>query len=130
MNPYTQVRKVPLFYSGVQSNAFSVQTMQDNKWKEGIQKDIRLEIKKLLSRWSGKLIEIKSSKIFNEKEIEKDELRIGSSPQERVSKLKRLIDSKSIVRILESHNALTGLIIETLKIKRKKTFDEFDGIWR
>ena len=34
MNPYTQVRKVPLFYGGVQSNAFSVQTMQDNKWKE------------------------------------------------------------------------------------------------
>ena len=39
------------------------------------------------------------------------------------------MDSKSIVRILESHNALTGLIIETLKVKRKKTFDEFDGIW-
>ena len=102
---------------------------EDNKWKEGIQKNIRLEIKKLLSGWSGKLIEIRSNKIFDEREIEKNELRIGSSPQERVSKLKRLMDSKSIVRILESHNALTGLIIETLKVKRKKTFDEFDGIW-
>ena len=102
---------------------------EDNQWKKGIQKNVRLEIKKLLRGWSGKLIEIKSGKIFNEKEIEKNELRIGSSPQERVSKLKRLMDSKSIVRILESHNALTGLIIETLKIKRKKTFDEFDGIW-
>ena len=34
MNPFTEVRKVPLFYSGVQSNAFSVQTMQENKWEE------------------------------------------------------------------------------------------------
>ena len=102
---------------------------EDNKWKEGIQKDIRLEIKKLLKKWSGKLIEIKSAKITNEKELERNEFRIASSPQERVSKLKRLMDSKKIVRILESHNALTGLIIETLKIKRKKTFDEFDGIW-
>ena len=51
--------------------------------------------------------------------VERNEFRIASSPQERVSKLKRLMDSKSIVRILESHNALTGLIIETLKIKRK-----------
>ncbi len=33
-NPYTEVRKVPLFYGGVQSNAFSVQTMQEEKWKE------------------------------------------------------------------------------------------------
>ena len=31
---------------------------EDNKWKEGIQKDIRFEIKKLLKKWSGKLIEI------------------------------------------------------------------------
>ena len=34
MNPYTEVRKVPLFYNNVQSNAFSVQTMQENKWTE------------------------------------------------------------------------------------------------
>mgnify|MGYP003131460389 CR=1 FL=1 len=38
MNPYTQVRKVPLFYGGVQSNAFSVQIEQEdnriNRWKE------------------------------------------------------------------------------------------------
>ena len=34
MNPYTEVRKVPLFYGGLQSNAFSVQTMQEEKWKE------------------------------------------------------------------------------------------------
>ena len=33
-NPYTEVRKVPLFYGGLQSNAFSVQTMQEEKWKD------------------------------------------------------------------------------------------------
>ena len=38
--------------------------------------------------------------------------------------LKRLLYSKDIVRILESHNSLTGLIIENLKFKK-----EFDGMW-
>ena len=33
-------------------------------------------------------------------------------PENRVSRLKRLMNSKDIVRILESHNSLTGLIIE------------------
>ena len=46
-------------------------------------------------------------------------LEIGSSPLNRVSRLKRLMTSKNIVRILESHNSLTGLIIENLKIKKK-----------
>ena len=36
----------------------------------------------------------------------------GTSPENRISKLRRLIDAKKIVRIIESHNALTGLIVE------------------
>ena len=43
--------------------------------------------------------------------------------------MKRLIYSKDIVRILESHNALTGLIIENLKIEKNKKEMEFDGMW-
>ncbi len=38
----------------------------------------------------------------------------------------RLIDSKPVVRILEAHNALSGLIIETLK---SDSGVEFDGMW-
>ena len=44
-------------------------------------------------------------------------LEIGTSPQNRISRLKRLLSSKDIVRILESHNSLTGLIIENLKVE-------------
>ena len=46
-----------------------------------------------------------------------------------MSRLKRLINSKDIVRILESHNSLTGLIIENLKLKKNKKYLEFDGMW-
>ena len=51
------------------------------------------------------------------------------SPENRVSRLKRLINSKNIVRILESHNALTGLIIEKLNVKKNNKLNEFDGMW-
>ena len=40
-------------------------------------------------------------------------------PENRVSRLKRLINSKDIVRIIESHNSLTGLIIENLSVNKK-----------
>jgi len=52
-----------------------------------------------------------------------------SSTSNRVSRLKRLMDSKDITRILESHNALTGLIIENIKINNNNKNLEFDGMW-
>ena len=54
---------------------------------------------------------------------------IISSPENRVSRLKRLMNSKDIVRILESHNSLTGLIIEQTSIIKNKKMIEFDGMW-
>ena len=51
------------------------------------------------------------------------------SPENRVSRLKRLINSKEIVRILESHNSLTGLIIDKINVEKNKKVVEFDGMW-
>ena len=39
------------------------------------------------------------------------------------------MNSKDIVRILESHNSLTGLIIEKTNIIKNKKILEFDGMW-
>ena len=46
-----------------------------------------------------------------------------------MSYLKRLIDNKSLVRILESHSPLTGLMIDNLSVNKKGKFKEFDGMW-
>ena len=92
-------------------------------WKRGIQKPIRLKVIKTLRKWGGKLIEPKYTENISSTIIKK---KISETfPQSRVSRLKRLIYSKDIVRILESHNSLTGLIIENLKLKNR----EFDGMW-
>ena len=88
-------------------------------WKKGVQKKTRKDVIKTLRKWSGKLIEPKYTKNISSTLIKNKILEIGSSPLNRVSRLKRLMSSKNIVRILESHNSLTGLIIENLKIKKK-----------
>ena len=98
-------------------------------WKSGIQKNTRKEVIKTLKKWSGKLIEPKYTKNISSTIIKNKILEIGSMPQSRISRLKRLIMSKKIVRILESHNSLTGLIIENLKVKKKNLEIEFDGMW-
>jgi phosphoenolpyruvate phosphomutase / 2-hydroxyethylphosphonate cytidylyltransferase len=98
-------------------------------WKQGVQKQTRKDVIKTLKKWSGKLIEPKYTKNISSTIIKNKILEIGASPQNRVSKLKRLFTSKNIVRILESHNSLTGLIIENLKVSKKNKNIEFDGMW-
>ena len=98
-------------------------------WKSGVQKKTRQRVISTLKKWSGKLIEPKYTKNISSTLIKSKITEIVSTPQNRVSRLKRLIYSKDIVRILESHNSLTGLIIENLNITKNKKKVEFDGMW-
>jgi|TARA_B100000780_G_scaffold261910_1_gene214666 phosphoenolpyruvate mutase len=98
-------------------------------WKSGVQKKTRDRVIKTLKKWSGKLIEPRYTRNISSTEIKNKISNILSSPDNRVSRLKRLIKSKDIVRILESHNSLTGLIIEKISVKNKNKINEFDGMW-
>ncbi len=98
-------------------------------WKKGVQKKTRERVIKALKKWSGKLIEPKYTKNISSTLIKKEMSNIITSPENRVSRLKRLMNSKDIVRILESHNSLTGLIIEKTNIIKNKKILEFDGMW-
>ena len=98
-------------------------------WKTGVQKKTRDRVVRTLKKWSGKLIEPKYTRDISSTSIKKKISNILSFQNNRVSRLKRLINSKNIVRILESHNSLTGLIIEKLKVIKKNNSYEFDGMW-
>jgi phosphoenolpyruvate phosphomutase / 2-hydroxyethylphosphonate cytidylyltransferase len=97
-------------------------------WKRGVQKKTRQRVIKTLKKWSGKLIEPKYTKNISSSLIKKKISEI-ILPENRVSRLKKLFQNKEIVRILESHNSLTGLIIDNLSIKKRKKIVEFDGMW-
>ena len=98
-------------------------------WKDGIQRKARQQVIETLKKWSGKLIEVQYTKNISSSQIKDKILEIGTSPESRLSRLKRLIKAKKIIKIIESHNALTGLVVENLKIFKNKKFLEFDGMW-
>jgi len=103
--------------------------MHGDDWKRGIQTKTRQQVIKTLKKWSGKLIEPIYTKNISSTKIKEKIFKVGTSPDTRRSKLKRLIEAKQIVRFLESHSALTGLIIENLKLTSGQKFFEFDGMW-
>jgi len=98
-------------------------------WKTGVQKHVRDQVIKILKQWGGKLIEPEYTKGVSSTDLINAIKEKGITPGNRMKTLKRLINSKPIVRILEAHNGLTGLIAEktNAKINGKKV--EFDGIW-
>ena len=63
-------------------------------WKYDNRKKTRSKVIRTLKKWSGKLIEPKYTKNISSSEIKKKILEIASLPENRVSRLKRLLLSK------------------------------------
>ena len=92
-------------------------------------KKIRLQVINTLKSWGGKLVEPKYTKNISSTLIKKNILKVGTSPDKRKSKLRRILEAKEVVRILETHSALVGLIIENLRVTKNQKYLEFDGMW-
>ena len=98
-------------------------------WKTGIQKEVRQRVIDTLSKWDGELIEPNYTEGISSTDLISAVKSQGITPGKRMKTLKRLIQIKPIVRILEAHNGLTGLIAEKTKIENNGKVIEFDGIW-
>ncbi len=98
-------------------------------WKEGPSKYLRDEVFKVMESMGGKVIEIPYTKGISASGLKETIDSLGVTPQARLASLRRLITAKPIVRILESHNGLTGLIAEHTSVEVNGQHREFDGMW-
>lgn len=98
-------------------------------WLYGPDKYIRDEVFKVMEAMGGKVIEIPYTKGISASGLKEAIDSLGVTPQTRLASLRRLISAKPIVRIMESHCGLTGLIIEHTKVEVGDEIREFDGMW-
>ena len=98
-------------------------------WLYGPDKYIRDECFKVMEGLGGKVIEIPYTKGISASGLKEAIDSLGVTPQARLASLRRLISAKPIVRIMESHCGLTGLIIEHTKVEVGNEIREFDGMW-
>lgn len=98
-------------------------------WKEGVQQKTRQRIIEAMAEWGGKVIDIPYTQGISSTAMNQRLKEIGTTPEIRLKRLRRLIGAKKIVRILESHNGLTGLIIENTSVEVNGIKQEFDGMW-
>jgi phosphoenolpyruvate mutase len=98
-------------------------------WKDGIQQQTRQIVIDTIAEWDGELIEVPYTQGISSTALNKAVKELGTTPQIRLSSLRRLLKAKPLVRFLDIHNALSGLIIEHTKVEVDGVSREFDGMW-
>ena len=97
-------------------------------WKKGRQEKIRQIVIKALKKIGGKLIEVPYTKNISSLEI-KNRIKENFTNASRVSLLKRMIEAKKMVRIIEAHSPICGVIVENTIYKKNNINNEYDGMW-
>lgn len=87
-------------------------------WKTGPDSGLRSEVIEAVKEWGGELIEIPYTKGINSSALVDNARSIGTTPDIRRATLRRLIAAKPIVRILEAHSGLSGLIAENVEVTK------------
>lgn len=98
-------------------------------WLSGVQQETRQRVIDCIAKWGGKVVDVPYTQGISSTVLNAEVKEIGTTPEVRQKMLRRLIAAKPIVRIMESHSGLTGLIIEKTKINVNNKTEEFDGMW-
>lgn len=98
-------------------------------WRVGPQKHVRDKVIRLLQEWGGELVEPEYTEGISSTGLRNALKEIGTTPDIRRRLLRRLLDAKPMVRVLEAHNGISGLIVEETKFEAEGEIREFDAIW-
>jgi phosphoenolpyruvate phosphomutase / 2-hydroxyethylphosphonate cytidylyltransferase len=98
-------------------------------WRTGVQWHTRQRVIDALDQWGGRLVEVPYTEGISSTQLHGSLKQIGTTPSVRLSRLRRLIDAQPIVRLMEAHSGLTGLIVEHTHVNEEGRKLEFDGMW-
>jgi phosphoenolpyruvate phosphomutase / 2-hydroxyethylphosphonate cytidylyltransferase len=98
-------------------------------WKEGVQSETRQKAIDALKEWGGQLIEPKYTEGISSTKLINALKEVGTTPEIRMKRLRRVLGAKPFIRVLEAHSGLSGLIAENAKVVEGGANKEFDAIW-
>lgn len=100
-----------------------------DNWKEGPESAIRNNVVSLLQRFGGELIEVSYTYNPTVKKIDQQLKEKLAMPEYRRKRLRQLIEMTPVVKVMEAHSGLTGLIVEKTVVENEGRLDQFDAMW-
>lgn len=98
-------------------------------WKTGVQRSVRDRVIEVLREWGGELVEPEYTEGISSTRLNAAMREIGTTPEIRMQRFRRLLASSPMIRVLEVHNGLTSLIVENVNFQKGETLVEFDAMW-
>ena len=98
-------------------------------WRTGVQAPVRQRVIDTLSEWGGELVEVPYTEGISSTQLHQALKEVGTTTDVRRKRLRRLLAAKPLVRCLEVHNGLTGLVVEHVSAERRQAKVEFDVMW-
>ena len=118
-----------IMYDEIISRLHPDYVVHGDNWQNGPMRVIRKNVEKLLNEYGGKIIDLPYT--FNENTI-RDEKRLREKlamPEYRRERLRKLMDICPIVKTIEVHSGLTGLIAEKTIVETDGELNQFDAMW-
>ncbi len=101
-----------------------------DNWTKGVESAIREHVKELLDTYGGIIIDVPYTYNENVRKIDLQLKERLSMPEYRRKRLRQLIEMTPIVKVMEAHSGLTGLIVEKTVIEGDNgKLDQFDAMW-
>lgn len=100
-----------------------------DNWRNGPENAIRKNVLKNLERFGGELLEVPYTYNREVKKIDDRMKEKLAMPEFRRKRLRQLLRMRPIVKALEVHSGLTGLIAEKTVVESGGELDQFDAMW-
>ena len=100
-----------------------------DNWKCGPMKAIRDNVAALIEGYGGQLIDVPYTYNENVKRIDKRIAEKAAMPEYRRGRLRQFIHICPVVKVIEVHSGLTGLIAEKTVVESDDGLDQFDAMW-
>lgn len=100
-----------------------------DNWNNGVEIAIRENVIKNLKIYGGTLIEVPYTYNAEIRKIDRKIYEKLAMPEYRRKRLKQLIQLCPVVKAIEVHSGLTGLIAEKTVVENEGGLDQFDAMW-
>ena len=118
-----------MFYDDVITLIQPDYVLHGDNWRKGPMSSIREHVVELLGAYGGIVVDVPYTYSEKTKKIDLQRREKLAMPEYRRRRLRQLIEMSPIVKVMEAHSGLTGLIVEKTVIEHNGKLDQFDAMW-
>lgn len=123
------IRQEDVMYDAVVAQLHPDYVIHGDNWLAGPMKAVRNRTERLLAAYGGQIIDVPYTYNENVRRIDAKIKEKLAMPEFRRRRLRQLLKIRPVVKAIEVHSGLTGLIAEKTVVEHEGRLDQFDAMW-